>query len=156
MIVSLAFVPPALIDVYFDALASSLPVELHPLLSWFEDYYIGRPERQGSLFNKLKRLIYTNLASEIINFNLFINFYRLRKTSGVLSDPDMVAVSEYAHWSPTTGLTITQRLRTVSSMLSLVCITRSYGGSLMHYEAASPNVISTESSWWRATLLGPR
>ena len=47
MVVALAFVPPTLIDHYFDALSESLPLEMQPILSWFEDNYIGRPARNG-------------------------------------------------------------------------------------------------------------
>lgn len=43
MIVSLAFVPIAGLDAAFDALTETLPAELQPILTWFEDYYIGTP-----------------------------------------------------------------------------------------------------------------
>ena len=49
MIIALAFVPPMMIDVYVDKLADNLPPELQPLMLWFEDYYIGRPDSLGNL-----------------------------------------------------------------------------------------------------------
>lgn len=47
MISSLAFVPVADLDDAVDLLAEELPPELQPLLEWFEDFYIGRPNRRG-------------------------------------------------------------------------------------------------------------
>lgn len=47
MITALAFVPINDLDVAFDRLAGHLPVELQPLLQWFEDFYLGRMNRNG-------------------------------------------------------------------------------------------------------------
>lgn len=48
MVTALAFVPIADLDEYIDALANDLPVELQPLLNWFEDSYVGRLNRRGN------------------------------------------------------------------------------------------------------------
>ncbi|KAK9692766.1 hypothetical protein QE152_g34939 [Popillia japonica] len=48
MVLALAFVPIAGLDEYIDALANDLPVELQPLLNWFEDSYVGRLNRRGN------------------------------------------------------------------------------------------------------------
>ncbi|XP_076039035.1 uncharacterized protein LOC143024138, partial [Oratosquilla oratoria] len=48
MILSLAFVPLAHIDTYVDALSVDINEELATLLNWFEDNYIGRPNRRGN------------------------------------------------------------------------------------------------------------
>ncbi|XP_028966695.1 uncharacterized protein LOC108863936 [Galendromus occidentalis] len=47
MIVSLAFVPIDSIGEAFEALSDFLPEDLHPILEWFEDSYIGRRDRRG-------------------------------------------------------------------------------------------------------------
>ena len=48
MITSLCFVPVPHLDTYIDALARNLPEELLPLLNFFEDNYVGRPQRRGT------------------------------------------------------------------------------------------------------------
>ena len=48
MVIALAFVPIADIYAYVDVLANELPIELQPLLNWFEDNYIGRLNRRGN------------------------------------------------------------------------------------------------------------
>lgn len=48
MISSLAFIPVDDLDNCVDILADELPPELQPLLEWFEDVYIGRPNRRGN------------------------------------------------------------------------------------------------------------
>lgn len=47
MVTSLAFVPEGDLDDAIDHLFDELPNELHPLLEWFEDSYLGRPQRRG-------------------------------------------------------------------------------------------------------------
>ncbi|KAB0805304.1 hypothetical protein PPYR_02274 [Photinus pyralis] len=49
MVVSLAFVPTGDLDAAIDRLADVLPVELQPLLQWFEDFYVGRLNRRGNV-----------------------------------------------------------------------------------------------------------
>ncbi|KAB0794901.1 hypothetical protein PPYR_11740 [Photinus pyralis] len=46
-IVALAFVPIDNLDDAFEELSESTPVELEPILHWFENNYIGRPNRRG-------------------------------------------------------------------------------------------------------------
>ena len=48
MVMALSFVPNDDIDRHVDALATTLPEELVPLLNWFEDNYIGHPHRRGT------------------------------------------------------------------------------------------------------------
>ena len=48
MITALCFVPVSQLDNYIDALSEDLPLELHSLLNWFEDHYVGRPMRRGN------------------------------------------------------------------------------------------------------------
>ena len=48
MIIAIAFVPLNKVDEYVDALATELSQELHDLLNWFEDTYVGRPNRRGN------------------------------------------------------------------------------------------------------------
>ena len=48
MITALCFVPVPHLDHYIDALSEELPLELHSLLNWFEDNYVGRPMRRGN------------------------------------------------------------------------------------------------------------
>ncbi|KAK4879731.1 hypothetical protein RN001_007877 [Aquatica leii] len=48
MITSLAFVPIDDLDTAIDELANVLPLELQPILQWFEDAYVGRPNRRGN------------------------------------------------------------------------------------------------------------
>ena len=47
MITAIAFVPINDIDAHVESLAHYLPAELIPLLDWFEDNYIGHPNRRG-------------------------------------------------------------------------------------------------------------
>lgn len=47
MISAIAFVPPAGVVAAFEALTDELPVGLNPILDYFEDNYIGRPDRRG-------------------------------------------------------------------------------------------------------------
>ena len=44
---ALAFVPHASIDEAFDQLQQDSAPELQPVLDWFEDNYLGRPNRRG-------------------------------------------------------------------------------------------------------------
>ena len=48
MITALCFVPVDDLSSCVDSLAESLPEELIPVLNWFEDNYIGRPNRRGA------------------------------------------------------------------------------------------------------------
>lgn len=48
MITSLAFIPTGDLDEAVDRLATELPVDLQPILQWFEDSYVGRPNRRGN------------------------------------------------------------------------------------------------------------
>lgn len=48
MIVSLSFVPIDGIEIAMEALEDGLPIELAPILNWFEDNYVGRPGRNGN------------------------------------------------------------------------------------------------------------
>ncbi|XP_050517464.1 uncharacterized protein LOC126892075 [Diabrotica virgifera virgifera] len=48
MITSLAFIPVHDLDNAIEELSHSLPPELEPLLQWFEDTYVGRPNRRGN------------------------------------------------------------------------------------------------------------
>jgi hypothetical protein len=45
-IIALAFVPIPNLDEVLDALAEHLPDTIIPLLDWFEDNYVGRPNRR--------------------------------------------------------------------------------------------------------------
>ena len=45
MILALSLVPPDKIEECLDALATNTPTELQPILNYFEDTYIGRPQR---------------------------------------------------------------------------------------------------------------
>ena len=47
MISALAFVPTADVVDAFDALSAVLPNELQEIMDYFEDTYIGRPDRRG-------------------------------------------------------------------------------------------------------------
>ena len=47
MISAIAFVPPADVPDAFDALSDEVVLELTPILDYFEDNYIGRPDRRG-------------------------------------------------------------------------------------------------------------
>lgn len=47
MVMSLAFVPLNNLDEAIDELSNELPNSLQPLLQWFEDNYVGRPNRRG-------------------------------------------------------------------------------------------------------------
>ena len=44
---SIAYAPSDKIEACVDALGGVMPEELQPLLHWFEDYYVGRPDRRG-------------------------------------------------------------------------------------------------------------
>ncbi|KAK0415522.1 hypothetical protein QR680_011989 [Steinernema hermaphroditum] len=46
-IISLAFLPPTRIEDALLHLEDTLPQDLIPILSWFEDNYVGRPTRSG-------------------------------------------------------------------------------------------------------------
>ena len=46
-IVALAFVPPTSMEDAFEDLCNETPHELQPILNWFEDSYLGRPNRRG-------------------------------------------------------------------------------------------------------------
>ncbi|XP_068226305.1 uncharacterized protein [Palaemon carinicauda] len=48
MITALCFVLVVDLDTSIDSLAGNLPEELIPILNWFEDNYIGRPNRRGA------------------------------------------------------------------------------------------------------------
>ncbi|KAK4879483.1 hypothetical protein RN001_007629 [Aquatica leii] len=48
MITALSFVPIDNLDDAIDTLSNVLPPELHQLLNWFEDNYVGRPNRRGN------------------------------------------------------------------------------------------------------------
>jgi hypothetical protein len=48
-IIVLAFIPIRNLDEVLDALAEHLPDTLIPLLDWFEDNYVGRPNRRGNV-----------------------------------------------------------------------------------------------------------
>lgn len=52
MVTSLAFVPIHDLDTAVDELATEIPLELQPLLQWFEDSYLGRPNRRGNGRNR--------------------------------------------------------------------------------------------------------
>ena len=47
MISAIAFVPPAGVVAAFETLSDELPDGLNPILDYFEDNYIGRPDRRG-------------------------------------------------------------------------------------------------------------
>ena len=47
MISAIAFVPPAGVVAAFETLSGEVPVGLTPILDYFEDNYIGRPDRRG-------------------------------------------------------------------------------------------------------------
>lgn len=46
-ITAIAFIPPNKIEEALETLEEDLPIELLPILNWFEDNYIGRPNRRG-------------------------------------------------------------------------------------------------------------
>ena len=48
MITALCFVSVPHLNTYIDALSANLPLELHFLLNWFEDNYVGGPMRRGT------------------------------------------------------------------------------------------------------------
>ncbi|XP_031340835.1 uncharacterized protein LOC116168947 isoform X2 [Photinus pyralis] len=48
MVIAISFVPLDHLDEALDSLADVLPPELHPLLNWFEDNYVGRLNRRGN------------------------------------------------------------------------------------------------------------
>ncbi|QQP52052.1 Uncharacterized protein FKW44_004058 [Caligus rogercresseyi] len=48
MIMALSFIPPEHLDEHVDLLEDALPEELIPVSNWFEDNYIGRPNRRGA------------------------------------------------------------------------------------------------------------
>ena len=58
MIAALAFVPPKDVVASFEALSDHLPAELDPVLDYFEDTYIGRPDRRGNRRNPLFPIIF--------------------------------------------------------------------------------------------------
>ncbi|KAB0804478.1 hypothetical protein PPYR_01448 [Photinus pyralis] len=45
MVTALAFVPVKRLEDAVDQLSNYLPNQLHPLLDWFEDNYLGRANR---------------------------------------------------------------------------------------------------------------
>ncbi|KAJ3640461.1 hypothetical protein Zmor_003755 [Zophobas morio] len=47
MITSLAFVLFEDIDGAIETLSEQIPQELQPILNWFEDFYVERPNRRG-------------------------------------------------------------------------------------------------------------
>ncbi|XP_003738220.1 uncharacterized protein LOC100898192 [Galendromus occidentalis] len=47
MIGALAYVPPQDVEKAFELLSEESPAELEPLLNYFEDTYLGRPDRRG-------------------------------------------------------------------------------------------------------------
>ena len=67
MIGALAFVPVADIPDAFDALVAHVPVELTPVLDYFEDTYIGRPDRRGRRRNPLFRLEFWNMFDRVLH-----------------------------------------------------------------------------------------
>ena len=67
MIGALAFVPVADIPDAFDALVAHVPVELAPVLDYFEDTYIGRPDRRGRRRNPLFRLEFWNTFDRVLH-----------------------------------------------------------------------------------------
>ena len=48
MVAAFCFVSAPHLDTYIDALSNDLPVELHSLLNWFEDNYVGRSMKTGT------------------------------------------------------------------------------------------------------------
>ena len=69
MISALAFVPPADVVGAFETLSNELPDVLNPILDYFEDNYIGRPDRRGArraaifpilLWNQYDRVIHSH------------------------------------------------------------------------------------------------
>ena len=48
MVTALSFVPPSDIEMAVERLGEHLPEALQPLLSWFEDTYVGKPGRRGA------------------------------------------------------------------------------------------------------------
>ncbi|MGL6146086.1 MAG: hypothetical protein ACRC0D_06330, partial [Macrococcoides caseolyticum] len=53
MIVALSFVPINDLNSAFETLAIELSPDLTPVINWFEDFYIGRPNRNGTIRNPL-------------------------------------------------------------------------------------------------------
>lgn len=48
MVGSLAFVPPLNLEEAFQILKGEIPEDLYPLINWFEDNYLGRPNTTGN------------------------------------------------------------------------------------------------------------
>ena len=69
MIGALAFVPPADVTNAFDALAAHVPDELVPVLDYFEDTYIGRPNRRGVRRNPLFSIAFWNMYNRVLQRN---------------------------------------------------------------------------------------
>ena len=69
MIGALAFVPLADVPDAFDSLAAHVPDELVPVLNYFEDIYIGRPNRRGARHNPLFQIVFWNMYDRVLQQN---------------------------------------------------------------------------------------
>ena len=53
----------------FEALSDNLPAELDPVLEYFEDSYIGRPDRRGIRRNPLFPIIFWSVYDRVLQQN---------------------------------------------------------------------------------------
>lgn len=76
MITSLAFVPIENLDEALESLTEELQPELLPMLDWFEDFYVGRPNRRGGgrrppMFPPTLWSVYERVTKDIHRTNNF-------------------------------------------------------------------------------------
>lgn len=69
MIPALAFVPPQDVPDAFEDICDNSPIELRPVLDYFEDNYIGRPDRRGNRRNPLFPIELWNMYHRTQNGN---------------------------------------------------------------------------------------
>ena len=63
---ALAFVPPANVVAAFETLRDHLPDDLDPVLHYFEDTYIGRPNRRGVRREPLFPIVFWSVYDRVI------------------------------------------------------------------------------------------